>query len=361
MDEVQELYVRARTIAAIDPEPIRWVWQGRMAEGMITLIDGDPGQGKSTVAVDIAAKITTGEPLPGESQRRPPADVVILSGEDDPGQTVRPRLDNAGADVNRVILLDTVADEFGPSYPLSFPRDLDMLDMVLQGSQPKLLVMDPIMLYFGSEIDTNTDTSVRVVLSKLKAIAEKHRMAVLMARHLVKSRDVDPMRAGQGSIGIIGAARFSFIAARNPDDEEREQRVLVPVKQNASQPAPSLAYRMESVEGSDAAKIKWEGEIDMPAERLVMAQKSPAELNKIRDTITWLRDALKDGPKPIKEIRNKCSADGFDVSELREAIDIEGVRRRKDEYADTWVYHYPEKDGLLARYSSVHDPDTWED
>jgi len=336
-------------MSGIAAEPMRWLWQGRLAEGMITLIDGDPGLGKSTLMLDIAARVTTGRRLPGDPSLRQPADVVVLAGEDDPNQTIRPRLDNAGADSSRVLYLDASTDAVGPSYPLSFPHDLDELDRMLDSLNPKLLLMDPVSMFFGSDVDSNNDASVRVVLSKLKAIAERHRMAVMLARHRVKSRDTDPLRTGQGSMGILGAARFGFLVARDPTDEERERVVIVPTKQNASSPAPGLAYRMESVEGSDAARIKWAGFTDIPAEALIAANRSTADLNRINDARAWLRDAMQGGETQIKDIKKKASADGFDITEVKEAIDLEGVRRKRGSVdgatyngADTsWYYYYP--------------------
>lgn len=353
MNDEQELYIRPRPMDTIAPEPIRWVWKGRLAEGMITDMTGDPGLGKSTILMDLVARVTTGRRMPDDPTLREPADAVILAGEDDPGQTIRPRLDNAGADSSRILYLDISTDWDGPSFPLSFPRDLDELDRVLSSRTPRLLVMDPLSMFFGESVDSNNDSSVRVVLSKLKAIAEKHRMAVLMARHRVKSLDTDPLRTGQGSMGILGAARFGLLVARDPTDEERERVIMAPTKQNASKEASGLVYRVDSVEGSDAAKVKWIKTTHIEPKKLLEAQKDAAEINKINDAITWIRDALEFGEQPIKDVMDKARKDGFDTSEVRKAIDLEGIRRKKggvDDFAHTgagvrWYYHYPGEQG----------------
>lgn len=372
MDDRPELLLRPRYISSIPAERMRWVWQGRLAEGMITDFVGDPGLGKSTLLIDLVARVTTGRRMPDDPQVREPAYAVILAGEDDPGQTIRPRLDNAGADVNKVLYLDASTTDTGPSFPLSFPNDLDELDRVLYSLNAKLLVMDPLSIFLGESVDSNNDTSVRVVLSKLKAIAEKHNMAVAMARHRVKSRDTDPLRTGQGSMGILGAARFGFLVGRDPMDEERERVIVVPTKQNAAVPAPGLVYRMESVEGSDAARVKWLATTSIEASTLISAQKERADLNKLNDAREWVRDVMQGAEKPIKNVMDKCVKDGFEKTEIRLAIDLEGVRRKKGSMAgetfndnnNEWVYYYPStehggtpEEGKEATERTNIDPD----
>lgn len=290
--------------------------------------------------------------MPGDDTVRDPADVVILAGEDDPEQTISPRLINAGADRSRAMYLDKAMGDNGPSFPLSFPHDLDALDLLLGSMQPRLLVMDPVSMFFGSDVDSNNDSSVRVVLSKLKAIAEQHSMAVMLARHRVKSRDTDPLRTGQGSMGILGAARFGFLVGRDPTDEERERVAMIPTKQNVTVAARGLLYRLESVQGSDAARIKWLAHTDMPAESLIAAQRGVADLNRINDARAWLRDAMQFGEQSIKEIQTKATRDGIEKHEVKEAVDLEGIRRKKGSmdgstFGDQdkgWYYYYPGTD-----------------
>lgn len=357
-DEQQELYLRARTMSSIEPDPVRWVWQGRLAEGMLSILEGDPGVGKSSLVLDIAARITRGWKLPGDDRQMPPADVVIFAGEDEPSQTIRPRLDNAGADTNRVFYLDTSAGDNGPSYPLSLPRDLDALDNILSSLRPKLVLIEPIMMFFGGDTDTNSDSHVRVVLSKLKAIAEKHSTAILLGRHLTKAKDTDPMYRGQGSIGIIAAVRFSFIATFDPYDTEMKKRVLIPVKQNASEPAPSLTYSVETVEGSDAARIEWHGVSDLTKDDLGNSHLSEADRNALMDAIEWVRHALRNGPVRPAEVKQQCGKDGFEFSEIKRALAAEKVGRKYNSFQNQWEYQYPHG---TSPGSVVHDPDTWKD
>jgi RecA-family ATPase len=148
----------------VEREPVRWIWKGRLARGEMTILDGDPGLGNSTMLCELAARITTGRPLPGEE--KPPRDgaggVVLVTTEDSPSPTVRPRLDAAGADVGRVRIVPTVPTrgddggwdggwDGGERVP-KLPEDLDVLKATCRDVNADLLVIDPLLAHLSGEI-----------------------------------------------------------------------------------------------------------------------------------------------------------------------------------------------------------------
>ena len=156
---------------AVEVRRVAWLWEGRIPLGAITLLDGDPGLGKSLLTLDLAARITTGREMPdGTPGLREGAGVVLLSAEDDPGVTIAPRLRTAGADLARVegVRGMTMRDpETGLSLPRSFllPQDIPQLEEVIERVWARLVVIDPLMAYLDDRVNSWRDQDVRAALS----------------------------------------------------------------------------------------------------------------------------------------------------------------------------------------------------
>jgi RecA-family ATPase len=205
------------TMANVLPERVNWLWPGRIPYGKLTVLDGDPGQGKSTVTTDLAARVSTGSPLPtGERPRR--GAVLLLSAEDGAADTLRPRLEAAGADLTRVHLLDHVATGDGPRPP-ELPTDLPAIREVIKRERIALVVVDPLMAFLAETVNTRIDHAVRRALHPLKELAEHTGAGVLVVRHLNKSGEGSALYRGGGSIGIIGAARSGMMVGTDPAAE----------------------------------------------------------------------------------------------------------------------------------------------
>jgi AAA domain-containing protein len=201
---------RARVVrlADVQPERVEWLWPGRVPAGMITLLDGDPALGKSTITIDLAARVTTGAPMPlttaDDSKPGIIGDVVILTAEDHLGATVRPRLDAAGGDARRVHVLTGIARAADPDAPIVLPTDVAELETVIRDNKARLVVIDPLMAFLGADIDSYRDQDVRRALAPLAKVAAATGAAIIIVRHLRKSAGAALYRGG-GSIGIIGA------------------------------------------------------------------------------------------------------------------------------------------------------------
>src|SRR5262245_17169993 len=173
------------SLADVNAEKIDWLWAGYLAKGKIHVFDGDPGLGKSTATIDIAARVTTGKPWPDGQPGCAPAGVVLLSAEDGLGDTIRPRLDAAGADVTKVVAITGIPyidHDTGESYERSvtLPNDLDRIRVAIEAVGAAVLIVDPLMAYLGGDVNSHRDQDVRRALAPLAALAEEIGVAVIL-------------------------------------------------------------------------------------------------------------------------------------------------------------------------------------
>jgi len=213
----------APRVMHVPAERVRWLWPGRIPLGKLTVLDGDPGLGKSTVALDFAARISTASPLPDGTRPEYPQNTILLSAEDAIGDTIRPRLEAAGADLNRVTVVRGVNESDGPRPPV-LPGDLASLEALIGEDDASLVIVDPFMAYLAGGIDAHRDQDVRRALHALSATAERTGAALVIVRHLNKAPGGNALYRGGGSIGIIGAARAGMMIAPDRAEERRRSR-----------------------------------------------------------------------------------------------------------------------------------------
>lgn len=242
----------------VKPQAVEWLWRNRIPQAALCVMDGDPGIGKSTITLDLAARITEGRPLPdGTHGLVGPQNVLLLGAEDALGNTVRPRLEAAGADLSRVMALTGVRDDNHKNRPLSFPEDTDILERVIVNTGAKLVIIDPIMAFLSQTVNSSSDQEVRRVLTPLAAIAERSGATILMVRHLRKTNDGPLLYQGGGSIGIVGAARAGLAVVRDPDDDSL--CILKQSKTNLGPWPPPIGYALVGGgAGGRMASVKWE-------------------------------------------------------------------------------------------------------
>ena len=209
----------AEPLSQVRAASIRWLWKPFLPRGKLAVLDGDPGMGKSMLTIDLAARLSRGGPLPDGTTADGPHVTLLLSAEDDAGDTTRPRAEAAGADLDRVIVVTSPA-----GGPLTFPGDFPELAKLVKRHAPSLIVIDPITAFLPTDVAANADQSVRRVLSRLAVIAEQAGCAVLLVRHLRKAGGAKAVYRGAGSIGIIASARTGLLAACLPT--VRDLRVL---------------------------------------------------------------------------------------------------------------------------------------
>jgi len=245
-------------LAEVAPRAVRWLWPGRVPLGKLTVLDGDPGLGKSTVVLDLAARVSRGAPLPDDSlgDLRGAASVVLLCDEDGIADTVRPRLEAAGADLTRVVAVTAVPGPRGLRPP-RLPFDSLAIIRIVNAHAARLLVVDPLMAYLDAAVTAYRDQTVRAALAPLTLLADRAGVAVVVVRHLTKTGAASSLYRGGGSIGIIAAARSGLLVALDPHDPTGQRRVLATTKGNLAQPAPALIYTLEASPTLPAPRVVW--------------------------------------------------------------------------------------------------------
>lgn len=323
-------------------QKVDWVWVDRFAIGEITMLDGDPGIGKSTVSVDVTARVTRGIPLPGDEHGEippGPAGVVLVTTEDSIGHTIRPRLEAAGADLSRVKVVTTVPskDEGKPDRIPIIPDDLNMIGYAIEDVGARLLIIDPMVAHLGN-INSYKDQDVRSALAPLSEFASAHGVAVVLIRHLNKREGGNPLYRGGGSIGIIGAARIGLLMGRDPSNENR--LVLAHLKNNLSIPAPSLAFHL--ADAGDVARVVWDGESDLMAADLLDNSDGPGRKPRARNEATdFLHLQLGDGPRFVGDIHDEAKREGISKRTLDRAAKELGVMKEKGAFQGPWHWRLP--------------------
>jgi hypothetical protein len=312
-------------LADVHAEPVSWLWPGRLPLGKVVIVDGDPGLGKSTVLLDLAARVTTGAVMPDEViGEREAGSVVLLSAEDGLGDTIRPRLDAAGADVTRVHAITAIAttDANGEvqRVPPMLPRDLALLASVIESTGAVLVVLDVLVAYLDPKLSTYNDADVRRVLSALAAVAERNACCIVALRHLRKGGGRSAVYAGGGSIGIIGASRVGLTVGFDPDDREvpdpnDRRRVLAVAKNNLARIAPALGFKI--VEADESSRVEWLGEVTHRADDLVDHE---TDADDRADREAFLRELLADGPMPSTDVDKARAVGGWSMKQLRSAL-----------------------------------------
>lgn len=308
--------------SSVAPKPILWAWDGYFPLAKLSIIEGDPGDGKSVLTIDLAARWSTGAPMPDGSNGVGPWDVAMISAEDDPADTLRPRLERAGANLDRVHLIPHGATE---DVPFDLVADLPALAKWIADHKVKALFIDPLSAFMPEKTDTKEDAAVRRALQPLKALASLTGCAIIVVRHLNKSGTGKAIYRGGGSIGYIGAARAAFLVAQHHEDPNT--RVLACVKHNLARKPPALTYVIEVVDGQPF--LRWGEALHTTAQELLdgpeRARNEDAEddlssKRKAREQEReFLWDILDEGPLAWSEIKALGKDAGFSEISLRRA------------------------------------------
>jgi hypothetical protein len=328
-------------LAEVQAKPVRWLWPGRVPLGKLTVLDGDPGVGKSAVALDLAARVSRGEELPdgASGDLGGPTAVVLLAAEDGLADTVRPRLEAAGADLGRVVAMTGIAGADGPR-PVVLPRDWLEVARVVARARARLLVVDPLMGYLDRRVNAYRDQDARQALAPLVVLADGVGAAVVVVRHLTKAAEVNALYRGGGSIGIIGVARSGLLAASDPDDPSGERRVLAVTKGNLAGQVPALGYRLESMGGPGRVRVAWLGPVEWDAGALVGRRRSEEQgaREALAEARRFLEAALAEGARPAREVVAAAREAGIAERKVRRAREALGVVVERDAFgaAGTW-------------------------
>lgn len=332
----------------IEPEPIRWLWKHRIALGKLTLIAGDPGLGKSMLTANLAAHVSKGMSWPADGGECPLGDVLFVSAEDDPADTIRPRLDAAGADPERVHIVTGVQvlnreSDVQEKRLLSLRKDIDAILLAVAAMDNcRLIIIDPISAYLDGS-DSHNNAEIRGMLAPLSDMASRVGAAMVCVTHLNKGGGGQALHRATGSMAFVAAARAAYLVAR--DKTEASKRLFLPMKNNLGPDGSGLAYSIQEQNG--VPFIAWQNEtIDISADEALGRVEETDHEGKLADMASeWLRDALDLGAVSSKDLKHQANLAGYSWATIRRAQADLGIKPKRVGGAGAsgeWVWELPE-------------------
>lgn len=331
-------------------EPISWLWSGWLAAGKLHILAGCPGTGKTTIALALAATVSKGGRWPDGSSFLAPGNVLIWSGEDDPSDTLVPRLIAAGADLGRVHFVSETTDR---QMKRPFDPATDMAALIEKAravGNVSLLIVDPVVNSVSG--DSHKNGEVRRGLQPLVTFGHEIQAVVLGISHFSKgTAGRDPLERLTGSLAFGALARLVFGAAKKTDaNGEEEGRVFVRIKSNIGPDGGALAYSLESAEvasGVVTSKVQWGNAIEGSArDILAEAEQTPDDLDdssQLGEAKAFLLKVLAGGPIPARQIFAEARDAGHAERTLKRAKADLGIESTKGEMSGKWAWSLPTK------------------
>lgn len=325
---------------SLTPMPIAWLWRDWLALGKLHLLAGAPGQGKTTIAISFAATVTHGGRWP-DGSHCPAGNVLIWSGEDDPADTLLPRLIAAGGDRSRVHFVNGTRIN-GEMQPFDPARDMNALQaQAEQLGDVRLIIVDPIVSAVTGDSHKNTET--RRALQPLVDLAANMNAALVGITHFSKGgQGGDPSQRVLGSVAFTAVARVVLVAAKvKSEDGEQDRRILARSKSNIGPDDGGYEYHLEQSEplpGIQASYVTWGTSVQGSARELLSDpnEQDGGEKNAIESATDFLREVLKDGITPCKTIQAEGKDAGISWASIRRAADSLEVIKTKG--ANGWYW-----------------------
>lgn len=293
MSETKLIY-----LSDVAPQSVEWLWYPYIPYGKITIMHGDGGEGKTTLALNLAAILSRGEVLPcaydNINSHIEPINVIYQTAEDGLADTIKPRLLAAGADCSRIITIDETENVLSMTD--------ERLEQTIKTTGARLLILDPIQGYLGANVDINRANEVRPIFSQLGNIAEKYNCAILLIGHLGKCKQKAAYR-GLGSVDIVAAARSVLMVGKPPNDPTK--RIICHSKSNLAPSGQSINFTISD------GKVEW-GEFVPIAADEIFGEAYIARDTKVNEAKDIILELLTDGPKTANEM----------FSIVKEEIDI---------------------------------------
>lgn len=345
-----------RRLSDIKAKPIDWLWRGRIARGKVSMIAGNPGLGKSQLTLFMAAVVSTGGRWPVDGSNCERGSVLLLSAEDDAADTLRPRLEAAGADLKRCCVLDAIRERMANGgnclRPFNLKADLAKLEALLREiGDVALIVIDPVTAYLGNA-DSHKNAEIRGLLAPLSDLAARYQVAVVCVTHLNKGgNDTEALMRVTGSIGFVAVARAAFVVVKDRENDAR--RLFLPLKNNIGNDQNGLAFALEShvLPGEiETSRVVWEGEAVTVTADEAMATDVNEQRSGTDKAADWLREVLRAGPMAAQEVERIARDAGISPKSLRRAREKLGIKPQKQGFGGGWWWSLPEdEDAQEAR------------
>lgn len=332
-------------------EPVRWLWPGWLAGGKLAIIGGAPGCGKTTIALALGAVVSQGGAFPDGSRCAAPGNVLIWSGEDDPGDTLKPRLLAAGANLSRCFFVTTTLDADG-SRPFDPAQDMAALDAAADRlGSVRLLIADPIVSAVAG--DSHKNAEVRRALQPMVEFAARHGCAVIGITHFTKgTAGRDPVERITGSLAFAALARLVMVAAKERSGED-ERRVFVRAKSNIGPDGGGFAYSLDVSEVQadggtvTTSGVTWGDPIEGEA-RTILANAERSEDDEdadmgdaLTDAVAFLQEVLSCGSVAAGDVKKRARAEGLADRTLARARQRLGVKSERQGFGKGAIWFLP--------------------
>jgi len=320
-------------LSEVQETQLRWLWPGMIPLGQITLLDGNPGVGKSTMMTDLAARASADFVMPDAttSDLQGPSGVLIVTTEDAAGSTIRNRAQSAGAEISRIFVLPELEQLLDPHFSegrFTFPKDAPVLRDFIEKHNVKLCIFDPVLEYLSTGYDYCNASDVRKALASLQAIAAQCECAIVLLRHLNKSVGQAALQRGQGSMALPAVARSALLVASNPDYGDDSHFVVANSKSSNSKKSRSISYELTSDHTLNCGRIEWGEAVRFSAEELATQSHDRSENSSRREIAKLLLEITADGPIAIpvaQDMVRDCLGHFSAKTVRRAAIDAELV------------------------------------
>ena len=316
----------------VEVEKIDWLLYPFIPFGKVTIVQGDPGEGKTTMVLQIIAKLTKGEAVLPSGSDEPaleektmdlePVNVIYQTAEDGLGDTIKPRLLSAGADCSRVMVID------------DNDQALTMMDARLEEAiiktKARLVVLDPIQGFLGADVDMHRANEIRPLMKRVAVLAEKYHCAIILIGHMNKNSNGKSSYRGLGSIDFQAAARSVLIVGRIKD--EPEIRVVCHVKSSLAPEGKSIAFRLDKDTG-----FEWIGEYDISADDLLSGDNRGQKIHEAKE---FLKEILVSGSVAQTKVAEEAESRGIKKKTLwnaKKELEIESVK-----IGNQWFWMLPE-------------------
>lgn len=302
--------VKIIRMSDVELTPVDWLWKPYLPFGKLSVLQGNPGEGKTYFAMHLAAACTNGKLLPN-MERMEPFNVIYQTAEDGLGDTVKPRLIEAGADLDRVLVID----DSDVQLTLSDER----IEKAIIENNARLVIIDPIQAYLGADVDMNRANEVRPIFMRLGQVAQRTGCAILLIGHLNKAAGMQSLQRGLGSIDIAAAVRSVMFIGKLKHDPT--MRILTHEKSSLAPPGVSLAFSL-----GDEGGFRWVGEYDITADEMLSGIE-PQRETKTQQAKDLICTLLAGGKQVLSE--------DIDKAALERGIPGRTVRDAKRELGDT--------------------------
>ena len=314
-----------RYFSTVTAKKVDWLWYPYIPFGKITIVQGDPGDGKTTLILNIAALLSTGLPMPEASNNLNPVNIIYQSAEDGAEDTLKPRLVAAGADCSRIAFVDE--SKYG--LKLNDRR----IETAINETGARLLVLDPLQAYLGENSEMNRADGIRPMLKQLTSIADRTGCAVVVIGHMNKASGSKGIYRGLGSIDITAAARSVLLVGRIKSNPA--VRVMLQLKNSLAGEGMPIAFEI-----NDDSSVRWIGEYDITADELLNGEEPLNDRNKLSEAVDKLEKMLDGGEVPcsrIYTVMNNMGIGKRSVDRAKKQLNIKSIKR-----ADGWYWSLQE-------------------